>query len=205
VIWAIVVAAGTGTRYGGPKQVERLGGRTLVEWAVQHPRTLCDGVVLVVPPELQGESWPDVDRIVPGGATRSDSVRAGLAAVPDEADVILVHDAARPLATLATFQAVISAVGHADAVVPFVPVADTLRHLDEGPVDRDRVVAVQTPQGFRAVALRAAHTRAFDATDDATLVERVAGGTVVAVPGDPRAMKVTTKDDLRVLEALYLP
>jgi 2-C-methyl-D-erythritol 4-phosphate cytidylyltransferase len=202
VIWAIVVAAGSGARYGGLKQFASLGGRSLVEWAVEHSKAVAEGVVLVVPPETPGE-WPEVDAVVSGGATRSDSVRAGLAAVPDAAEVIVIHDAARPLATRATFDAVIAALDHGDAAVPFVPVPDTLRHVDDGPLDRALVVAVQTPQAFRADAIRRAHAQAGDATDDATLVERVAGGKVVLVPGDRRAMKVTTPDDVRVLEALY--
>lgn len=201
MIWAIVVAAGSGMRYGGAKQFDSLRGRSLVDWALEHPRALADGVVLVVPRDRLAHDWPPVDAVVAGGATRSGSVRAGLAAVPREASVVVVHDAARPLATRATFEAVIAAVNGADAAVPGVPVADTLRHLDGVPLERDRIVAVQTPQAFRADALRAAHEGGPDATDDATLVER-AGGRVVVVPGTTQAMKVTTPDDLRVLEAL---
>lgn len=201
MIWAIVVAAGSGMRYGGAKQFDRLCGRSLVDWALEHPRALTDGVVLVVPGDRLGHDWPPVDAVVAGGATRSDSVRAGLAAVPRAATVVVIHDAARPLATRETFEAVIEAVDGADAAVPGVPVADTLRHLDGVPLERDRIVAVQTPQAFRAEALRAAHAGGPDATDDATLVEQ-AGGRVVVVPGTTQAMKVTTPDDLRVLEAL---
>jgi 2-C-methyl-D-erythritol 4-phosphate cytidylyltransferase len=202
VIWAIVVAAGSGSRYGGPKQLELLDGRRLVDLAVEQPRHVADGVVLVVPPDGVDDAWPAVDAVVPGGASRSDSVRAGLAAVPASAEVVLVHDAARPGAPRALFDDVLAAVrAGADATVPGLPVADTLRHVDGEVVDRDRVVAVQTPQAFRAAVLRAAHEGAPQATDDATLVER-AGGRVVVVPGSPRAMKVTTREDLRVLEAL---
>jgi 2-C-methyl-D-erythritol 4-phosphate cytidylyltransferase len=201
VIWAIVVAAGSGTRYGGPKQLEALDGRRLVDWAVAAPRAVADGVVLVVPPDRLGDDWPAVDAVVAGGETRSDSVRAGLAAVPDEADVVVVHDAARPGAPRAVFEAVLAALAEGDAAVPGLAVVDTLRHLDGTAVDRDRVVAVQTPQAFRAPALRSAHAGVAQATDDATLVER-AGGRVVVVPGSAQAMKVTTREDLRVLEAL---
>jgi 2-C-methyl-D-erythritol 4-phosphate cytidylyltransferase len=201
VIWAIVVAAGSGTRYGGLKQFEQLAGRSLVEWAVEHPKAVADGVVLVVPPGHLDADWPDVHAVVAGGATRSDSVRAGLAAVPDSAEFVLVHDAARPGARRQTFEDVLDGLASADAVVPGLAIPDTLRHLDGTVVDRDRVVAVQTPQAFRAGPLRAAHAAGGDATDDATLVER-AGGTVHVVPGTIEAMKVTTKDDLRVLAAL---
>jgi 2-C-methyl-D-erythritol 4-phosphate cytidylyltransferase len=203
VIWAIVVAAGSGSRYGGPKQLDHLDGRRVVDWAVEQPRTVADGVVLVVPPDRLGEDWPTVDAVVPGGATRSDSVRSGLAAVPAVAEVVIVHDAARPAAPRAVFEEVIAALdgGAADGAVPGLAVPDTLRHLDGLPVDRDRVVAVQTPQAFRTSVLRAAHVGDPQATDDATLVER-AGGRVVVVPGSRQAMKVTTKEDLRVLEVL---
>ena len=203
MIWAIVVAAGSGMRYGGAKQFDSLCGRTLVDWALEQPLALADGVVLVVPADRVADEWPPVDVVVEGGATRADSVRAGLAAVPHGTTVVVVHDAARPLATRATFEAVIEAVRDTDAAaaVPGIPVADTLRHLDGMPIDRDRIVAVQTPQAFRAGVLRAAHEGGPDATDDATLVER-AGGRVVVVPGTVQAMKVTTPDDLRVLEAL---
>jgi 2-C-methyl-D-erythritol 4-phosphate cytidylyltransferase len=203
VIWAIVVAAGSGTRYGGPKQLDSLDGRRVVDRAVEQPRAVADGVVLVVAPDHAAEDWPEVDVVVPGGATRSDSVRAGLAAVPDSAEVIVVHDAARPGAPRVLFDEVIAALqgGAADGAVPGLAVSDTLRHLDGLALDRDRVVAVQTPQAFRASVLRAAHADDPQATDDATLVER-AGGRVVVVPGSPQAMKVTTKEDLLVLEVL---
>ena len=201
MIWAIVVAAGSGTRYGGAKQVELLAGRPVVDWAVEAARNASDGVVLVVPPERLDGDWPAVDHVVAGGATRSESVRAGLAAVPADAEVIVVHDAARPGARAETFQQVVAALDGADAAVPGLPVVDTLRHLDGHPLHRDRVVAVQTPQAFRAAALRGAHAAGGQASDDAGLVE-AAGGTVVVVPGTAHAMKVTTKDDLRILEAL---
>lgn len=206
MIWAIIVAAGSGTRYGGPKQRALLAGRPLVEWAVQHLRGLVTGVALVVPPGEVDDGWPQVDAVVAGGATRSASVRAGLAAVPEDAAMIIVHDAARPAAPRALFEQVLGAVDldRAEAAVAALPVTDTLRHLERGAIEREGVYAVQTPQAFRAAALRAAHALGDDATDDATLVERN-GGRVVVVPGSPLAMKVTTPDDLRVLEALLCP
>jgi 2-C-methyl-D-erythritol 4-phosphate cytidylyltransferase len=135
-------------------------------------------------------------------------VRAGLAAVPPEADVVLVHDAARPLAPVALFEAVVAAVADdgADAAVPGVAVSDTIKRVAPGgavveTVDRTSLVAVQTPQAFRAAALRAAHEREPEATDDAALIE-AAGGRVVVVDGDTRAMKVTTREDLAFARAL---
>jgi 2-C-methyl-D-erythritol 4-phosphate cytidylyltransferase len=143
---------------------------------------------------------------VTGGATRAHSGRAGLAVVPASADVVLVHDAARPLATEALFAAVIDAVRDgADGAVPGLPVADTIKRVDGDrvieTVPRDDLVAVQTPQAFRADALRAAHRDRADGTDDAALIERD-GGKVVVVPGDPANVKVTAPDDLELVAML---
>ena len=196
-----MVAAGSGTRFGGPKQYVELGGRRMVDWALDAARAVCDGVVLVAPPD-RDDPEPDVDHTVVGGPTRSASVRSGLDAVPPEAAVVVVHDAARPLAGPGLFEAVIAAVeSGADAAVPAVPVADTLRRAEGGVVDREGVFAVQTPQAFRAEALRAAHAEGGDATDDATLVE-AAGGRVVIVEGDRRNIKVTDPHDLELAAAL---
>ena len=200
--FAIVVAAGRGDRYGGPKQHELIAGKRCVDWSVDDARAACDGVVVVVPPgEVQGPSGQQSgERCVQGGATRSESVRNGLAAVPDDVDVIVVHDAARPAAGVELFRAVIDAVADgADAAVPGVPVTDTIRLVDGGTLDRSTLVAVQTPQAFRAAALRAAHAGGAEATDDATLVEQN-GGRVVVVPGSVANRKLTTPEDLAVLE-----
>ncbi len=200
-VWAVVVAAGTGTRFGGRKQYAPLGGRRVLDWAVASVRDGAEGVVLVVPPDAADVAEVGVDVVVAGGATRSGSVRNGLAAVPASAEVVAVHDAARPFATGALLQAVVDAVrAGADAAVPGLPVADTLKRVDGGgrvvaTVERGDVVAVQTPQGFRAAALRRAHERGGEATDDAGLVE-AAGGTVVVVPGEADNRKLTTADDL---------
>ncbi len=197
IVWTVVVAGGSGRRFGGPKQYARLGARRIVDVAVATARAAGDGVVLVVPAE-------DAEREggVAGGPTRSESVRAGLAAVPAEATVICVHDAVRPFATGSVFAAVIEAVRTgADGAVPGVAVADTIKRVGaDGTVvatlPRDELVAVQTPQAFRAVVLRAAHGRGSDATDDAALVE-ACGGRVVVVAGDPDNRKITSQADLR--------
>jgi 2-C-methyl-D-erythritol 4-phosphate cytidylyltransferase len=143
---------------------------------------------------------------VVGGATRSASVRAGLAAVAPSATIVVVHDAARPLASPALFEAVIGAVRRgADAAVPAVPVPDTVKRVDGDEVvetvARDELVVVQTPQAFRADALRAAHTGGADATDDAALIE-AADGRVVIVPGERANLKVTTPADLVMAAAI---
>jgi len=198
-VWAIVVAAGSGQRYGRAKQYEPLAGRRVIDWSLAAAAEATDGVVAVVAPGSDDE--PAADHTVPGAATRSGSVRAGLAAVPPTAEVIVVHDAARPLAGAALFAAVIDAVrGGADAALPGVPVVDTLRHRDGTPVDRDQLVAVQTPQAFAAARLRAVHAAAPEATDDASLID-AAGGTVVVVPGEPDNAKITSPGDLAVAEA----
>jgi 2-C-methyl-D-erythritol 4-phosphate cytidylyltransferase len=203
--WAIVVAAGGGTRFGGAKQFAHLGGASVLDRAVGVARESCDGVVVVLGADA---AWtaPDGVRTATGGATRSDSVRAGLACVPAEADVVVVHDAARPLASRRLFALVVAAVeAGADAAVPALPVVDTVKRVHDDrvieTVPRDGLVVVQTPQAFRASALRAAHTSAAVDTDDAALVE-AAGGTVVVVEGERRNLKLTMPDDLELAQAL---
>jgi len=196
VVWTVVVAGGSGRRFGGPKQYERVGERRILDLAVETARRAGDGVVVVVPAVDAAREGG-----VAGGATRSESVRAGLAAVPAEASVICVHDAARPFASASLFAAVIEAVrAGADGAIPGLAVTDTIKRVDaDGRVvetlTRDELVAVQTPQAFRASALRAAHTGTTDATDDAALVE-ASGGCVVVVAGDPDNRKITTSADL---------
>lgn len=204
-VGAVVVAAGRGDRFGAAKQFLVLDGVRLVDRAVAACGAVCDEVVVVLP---AGTEWdgPPVAAAVAGGATRSASVRAGLDALRSDPDVVVVHDAARPLASPALFRAVIAAVRDgADAAVPGVAVADTLKRVAGArvveTVDRDALVAVQTPQGFRPAALRAAHAGAADATDDAALVE-AAGGTVVVVPGEADNFKVTEPADLERAAAL---
>jgi 2-C-methyl-D-erythritol 4-phosphate cytidylyltransferase len=156
--------------------------------------------VLVVHADRAGDREPNADVVVAGGATRSASVRAGLAAVPADAEVIVVHDAARPLASAQLWEHVVASaqVGH-EAVVPVVPIIDTLREVDGGTVDRTRFVAVQTPQGFVAAVLRRAHESGAEGTDDASLVEAI-GGKVLVVDGEPENRKITTTADLTALQ-----
>ena len=204
-VWTIVVAAGSGRRFGSEKQYEALGGRRVIDVACDTARAASDGVVVVLPSAAAAADWvapdPARERAVAGGATRSESVRAGLAAVPDDAAVICVHDAARPLATGELFARVVDAVrGGATGAVPGIAVADTIKVVDpQGTVtatpDRSSLVAVQTPQAFVAAALRQAHRRGGDGTDDAALVER-AGGRVVVVAGEPWNRKITEPEDL---------
>jgi 2-C-methyl-D-erythritol 4-phosphate cytidylyltransferase len=202
---AIVVAGGRGDRFGSPKQFASVAGARLVDHAVASAAAVCHEVVVVLP---EGTAWDGapVQAAVVGGASRSESVRAGLAAIQPEADIVVVHDAARPLATPELFELVIDAVrAGADGAVPGLEVADTLKRVKGARVvdtiARDGVVAVQTPQAFRADTLRRAHASGGDATDDAALVE-AAGGSVVVVAGDPRNLKVTTVADLTLAASL---
>lgn len=199
-VWGIVVAGGTGRRFGRPKHSMELGGRPL--WAWGRDMLVDAGVshVVVVGPVPGG---------VPGGNRRRDSVLAGLSEVPDEVDYVVIHDAARPLAQKEMVQALIGTLltRDVDGVVPAVPVRDTLKEVDDNDVvsrtlPRDHCVAVQTPQGFAVRALRAAHAALEGSyTDDAGMVEEN-GGRVVVIPGDPRNMKVTFPEDLAVVRAL---
>ena len=168
----------------------------MIDHATTVARSVSDGVVVVVPPaDVETEGG------VAGGATRSESVRAGLDAVPDDATIVCVHDAARPFASAQLFATVIEAVaGGADAAIPGVPVTDTIKLIDADHVvvdtpPRSSLVAVQTPQAFRAAILRAAHAAGADATDDAALVE-TCGGRVVVVAGEATNRKITHPDDL---------
>jgi 2-C-methyl-D-erythritol 4-phosphate cytidylyltransferase len=205
-VWAVVVGGGMGIRYGGMKQYEQLGDKRVVDWALEAARSVAEGVVLVVPPDRAGETEHGVDAVVSGGATRPASVRAGLAAVPGDAQIIVVHDAARPLASVGLFERVIDRVRDgADAAIPGLQPADTIKRVDGqvvlGTVDREGLAAVQTPQAFAAAALRRAHEGDPEATDDAALVEAI-GGRVVLVPGEEGNTKITSAHDLLVARAL---
>jgi len=202
------VAAGTGSRYGGdtPKQYLHLAGHRVLDWSLASARAVSDGIVLVVAAPALEQPEPGADVVVAGGATRSASVRAGLAAVPADAEIIVIHDAARPLALPGLFEDVIAAVrAGADGAVPGLPVADTIKRVSAGVVvetpERSTLVAVQTPQAFDAAALRAAHADSPEATDDAAVVE-ARGGRVVVVLGDPANTKLTGRGDLERLEHL---
>jgi 2-C-methyl-D-erythritol 4-phosphate cytidylyltransferase len=206
-IWAIVVAGGSGRRFGQHKQFAMLADQPVAQWSVAACRPTAAGVVLVVPSGFEHAGDCGAERVVIGGATRSASVRCGLAAVPDEADVIIVHDAARPLASPTLFDAVATAAAETGAAICALPVSDTIKRVDDGLVaetlDRRALVAVQTPQAFEAALLRRAHAvgaeATDEATDDATLVERL-GVPVRVVPGDPGNFKITTPADLKAAE-----
>ena len=197
--WGIVVAAGEGSRFGRAKHDLQLAGRPLWQWA--RGALLEGGLaeVVVVGPVPGG---------IPGGARRRDSVAAGLASIPDTISEVVIHDAARPLASPALVERVLARleVGDVVGVVPGVPVRDTLKHVEDGSViatvDRRRLISVQTPQAFLVPPLRAAHAvDDQDASDDAMLLEH-AGEKVAWVEGEPSNFKITYPGDLRVMEAM---
>ena len=205
-VWAIVVAAGSSTRFGRPKLLETIAGAAVVEHAVGVAQRCCDQVVLVSSDPNVVELCDGV-LVVPGGRSRSESVRRGLDALPPDVEFVLVHDGARPGAPAEVFARVIAALRRgADAVVPALAVADTIKQVEGDVVvstpDRSSLVAVQTPQGFRAALLSEAHSSGADATDDAALIESV-GGVVHVVEGSPRAAKITTEYDLVVARATW--
>ncbi|MFJ9840838.1 2-C-methyl-D-erythritol 4-phosphate cytidylyltransferase [Kitasatospora sp. NPDC101155] len=232
---AVVPAAGRGERLGpgAPKALRELGGVPLLVHAVRAlARSRAVGLVVVAAPadgvaevvallDSHGLDGKDI-RVVAGGATRQESVRLGLAAIPEDVGIVLVHDAARPLVPVEVVDAVAAAVrAGAEAVVPAVPLADTVKRVEPNPGGPEPVVdtperatlrAVQTPQGFDRAALVEVHAKALaeevaggaDApavTDDAGLVERY-GGRVVVVPGHEEAFKVTRPLDLVLAEAV---
>ena len=204
--WGVVLAAGSGSRYGERKQFRALGGRRLVDWSVMALQPVCSGVVLVLPAEAQWDG-PEVDVVVPGGETRIESARRGLEAVPATAAYVLVHDAAHPLASRALVESLLSAVRElgVDAALPVLSTRETVMRVDQDHVietiPREGLVTVQTPQAFRAKALRAAHRRGGQVSDDSVLVQQM-GATIRAVPGEPGNIHITTVDELAIAERL---
>jgi 2-C-methyl-D-erythritol 4-phosphate cytidylyltransferase len=212
-VWAILVAAGRGERLGleHPKAFAKLGEDPLLAEPLRRleDSEWIDGIVVVAPPEWEEPAILLAEELgcgkavacVSGGATRTDSVRAGLAEVPADALVILVHDAARPLITDEVIERVLAPLSEGwDGAVPGLPVSDTLKRAGrdgavEETVSRDSLYAVQTPQAFVADVFRRAVAPGAEATDCTGLGE-AAGGRVKVVEGDPRLLKVTTADDL---------
>jgi 2-C-methyl-D-erythritol 4-phosphate cytidylyltransferase len=212
-IAVIIPAAGTGTRFGGqlPKQFHPLGGKPLIQHVIE--RFLLDANVsrVIVPvAQILLASVKNSERVVwvAGGETRQQSVIRGLAETGD-AELIAVHDAARPLFSEATFHAVVAAAREVGAALPVVPVTDTIHVMNNDAMvvetlDRAMLAAAQTPQCFRADILRDILVRAqlegIEGTDEAGLAARF-GYTVKAIPGDPRNLKITVPEDLAIAES----
>lgn len=221
-VGVVIVAGGTGSRVGGQelKQFRWVAGKPMLLHSLQtfmaHPRVIA--VVCVLPRQYAGDPPPwlfqcDVDRLLVanGGRTRTESVSNGLDDLVDEAQVVLIHDAARPLVDMATIDRVIAGVDAGQATVAGLPVVDTLKAVDDGmrvmqTVDRSALWRAQTPQGFPREMIVRVHREARDrrltATDDAALCEEL-GIPVAMVRGDERAMKITEEADFARAEALF--
>jgi len=219
-VWAVLVAAGRGERFGAdrPKAFAKLGGRPLLAEPLERLEASewIEAVVVVAPPDweepviLLAEELGagKVTACVTGGDRRADSVRRGLAEVPEEAAVVLVHDAARPLLPAEVVERVVAALGDGwDGAVPALPVPDTLKRAGTDgavteTVERENLYAAQTPQAFVGSKLREAMAdERANASDCAGVVE-AAGGRVCVVEGDRRLVKVTTAADLELVELL---
>lgn len=205
-VWAIVLAGGTGQRFGGrPKQFEPVGGARMVDRTVAAARRTCDGVTVVLPPGWGWDGEP-VDALAPGGDHQSESLRSGLATVPTAAGIVVVCDPAHPLATDALFTAVIDAVRRgADGAVPVLPILEVVQRVANGRVTatlpKHDLVLTQAPQAFRAAVLREVHAdRPRPVENSGLLVER--GHRVDTVPGDPANLHVTTADELAILDRI---
>jgi 2-C-methyl-D-erythritol 4-phosphate cytidylyltransferase len=215
-VWAVLAAAGSGERLGAgqPKAFVKLGELPMLAESLGRldASDWIDGIVVAAPPGWEEPAILVAEELgaskvmscVTGGATRAESVRAALADVPDEATVLLVHDAARPLLPEEVIERVVTALNAGwDGAVPAVPVSDTVKRVRGDQVvetlERDSLVAVQTPQAFLADVLRRA-VDGGEGTDCASLVER-AGGRVTWVEGDERLRKVTTQADLELVSS----
>ena len=206
MIAAIIAAAGSGERFGAPipKALIHLGDKTLLAHAISNLAPVVDQIIVTAPAGYESqiqEIVGDEVTVVTGGSTRSESVRLGLSAVDTGADFVLVHDAARALASTALAQSVIDALRAGDvAVIPALPEVDTVKVVDAAGYvvstpERSTLRKVQTPQGFSYSVLKAAHATPQDATDDAILVAD-AGHKVRIIAGEESALKITTPSDL---------
>jgi 2-C-methyl-D-erythritol 4-phosphate cytidylyltransferase len=216
-VWAVLAAAGRGERLGAdrPKAFAPLRGRPLLAESLERLEASdwVESIVVVAPPDWEEPvillaeelGCGKVVAAVAGGETRAESVRIGVGEVAEDATVILVHDAARPLVSAEVVERLLAALNEGwDGAVPGLPLVDTVKRLDGDAVvetlDRTRLVSVQTPQAFVAPVLREAVAAGADATDCSSLVES-RGGRVKVVPGDPRLLKVTTLEDLALVES----
>jgi 2-C-methyl-D-erythritol 4-phosphate cytidylyltransferase len=217
-VWAVLAAAGRGERLGGkrPKAFAKLRDRPLLAESLERLEASgwIDAIVIVAPPGWEEPSILVAEELActkvvacaTGGETRAESVRAGVAEVADEADVIVVHDAARPVLPEEVIERVLRALNEGwDGAVPGLPLADTVKRVQNAQVvetlPREELVAVQTPQAFLASVLRDALAGELaGATDCAALVE-ARGGRVTVVTGDPRLLKVTDQADLELVSS----
>ncbi len=213
---AIIVAAGGGKRFGGPKQFASLGGRPILERVLERFESSrdVDAIVLVLPPGQHGETYRSrfgkLTAVVEGGARRQDSAWRGFRCLNRETtELVLVHDGARPLVDDGLIRRVVERTRKEGAAVPVIPLEDTIKEIREGLVgrtlDRSRLFRIQTPQGFLYPLLEKAFEKARQerpfVTDEAMLLE-LAGIPVSVVEGDPRNIKITTPRDIKIAEVL---
>ena len=202
-LWTVVVAAGGSSRFGSDKQKVRIGEKTVLELSVAAAESV-GSVVIATKAEFVTEiektfsSNQNVKSVVAGGSTRTASVSAGLTVVPETAEIVLVHDGARPLASQTLFKRIADEINAGvDAVVPAIEIKDSLRSIKGHEVSRTEIVAVQTPQGFKASTLRAAYLKQDEFSDDASKVE-AEGVKVEIIEGEPNNLKITHPVDLLV-------
>ena len=217
-VWAVLAAAGRGERLGSdrPKAFARLGGRPLLAESLERLEASAwiDRIVIAAPPEWEEPcilvaeeiGAGKVGSVVTGGAARSESVRLALEEVPEEAAVVLVHDAARPLLPDAVIERVLAPLAEGwDGAVPALPVPDTVKRVEQDQVvetlTRAELVAAQTPQAFVAPALRSALAGDLSAASDCSSLVEARGGRIKIVEGDRRLLKVTDAEDLALVES----
>jgi 2-C-methyl-D-erythritol 4-phosphate cytidylyltransferase len=216
-ITAIIVAAGEGQRFGAPKQYAPLGDKPVLEWCLgcfdSHIQVA--DIVLVLMSDIEKEEYirrfPKISAVVTGGKHRQDSVIAGFNQIdPQKTEIVLIHDGVRPVVDHALLSRIIAATKEKGAAVPVIAIEDTVKAVDGNKVlrtlDREQLRRVQTPQGFSYSILKEALDQArknnIQSTDEAALVERI-GHEIAIVEGDPRNIKITTQEDMRIAE-VYL-
>jgi 2-C-methyl-D-erythritol 4-phosphate cytidylyltransferase len=215
-VWAVIVAAGRGDRLGldRPKAFAKLRDRPMLAESLERldGSDWIESIVVAAPPDWEEPvillaeelGCSKVVAAVPGGETRAASVRAALAEVDEDAAVVLVHDAARPLVSEGVIERLLTTLNEGwDGAIPVLPIPDTVKRIDRGQVagtvDREELVVAQTPQAFVWPVLRDAAGGDGDATDCAAMVE-AHGGRIKTVPGDPRLVKITDQSDLELVE-----
>ncbi len=204
-MYTIVVASGSSTRYGSNKLAETINSKSVLNHSIETAKEVSDGVVVVADPQTY--KGPVVDAVVPGGATRSESVKQGLNAVPDDVEIIAIHDAARPLVPIEVYERGRDLIARGEVgAIPAISVVDTIKKVDdsiiEKTIDRSKLRAVQTPQIFKADVIRKAHQTFESDTDDSALVEKL-GQKVVVYQGSELSRKVTTPSDLKFLRSYF--
>jgi 2-C-methyl-D-erythritol 4-phosphate cytidylyltransferase len=213
---AIIVAAGKGKRFGSSKQFALLKGKSVLDWCLEKfeaNKSVAEIILVLRDENLRGKylgRYHKIAAVARGGERRQDSVLSGLRRIdPEKADIVLVHDGVRPLVGQDLINRVIAAAQEKGAAVPAIPIGETIKLIEKQEVrqtlDREKLFRIQTPQGFTYGILKHALDKArednFYGTDEASLVERT-GKRVAIVAGEPKNIKITTREDLKIAEAL---